>query len=152
MNDTIAAIATALGIGSISIIRISGEKAITIVNRIFKGADLKEVDSHTIHYGFIMNGAEKIDEVLVTVMRAPKSFTTEDVVEINCHGGIAATNKVLEMLLINGIRLAEPGEFTKRAFLNGRIDLLQAESVIDVINAKSDRELKTGIKQLEGNL
>ena len=104
MNDTIAAIATALGIGSISIIRISGEKAITIVNRIFKGADLKEVDSHTIHYGFIMNGAEKIDEVLVTVMRAPKSFTTEDVVEINCHGGIAATNKVLEMLLINGIR------------------------------------------------
>ncbi len=152
MNDTIAAIATALGIGSISIIRISGEKAITIVNRIFKGADLKEVDSHTIHYGFIMNGAEKIDEVLVTVMRAPKSFTTEDVVEINCHGGIAATNKVLEMLLINGIRLAEPGEFTKRAFLNGRIDLLEAEGIMDLIEAKTEKKRSLALSQMGGKI
>lgn len=152
MNDTIAAISTTLGVGAISIIRVSGSDAIKIVNSIFKGKDLEKVESHTISYGHIKDGDNLLDEVLVSVMKSPKTFTTEDIVEINCHGGIATTNKVLEAVLKNGARLAEPGEFTKRAFLNGRIDLAQAESVIDVINAKSYKEAKSGIKQLEGYL
>lgn len=152
MTDTIAAIATSPGIGSISIIRVSGENAIKISNKIFKGKDLNEVDSHTINYGFIMDNNEKIDEVLVSVMRAPKSYTTEDVVEINCHGGIASVNKILELLLINGCRLAEPGEFTKRAFLNGRIDLLEADGIMSLISAKTETSRKLSINQLTGNV
>ena len=151
MNDTIAAISTTLGVGAISIIRVSGNDAISIVNSIFSG-DLTKVDSHTINYGYIVNNNEKIDEVLVSVMKAPKTFTKEDVVEINCHGGIATTNKVLELLLNNGARLAEPGEFTKRAFLNGRIDLTQAESVMDLINSKSEQNRKVAINGLDGKV
>lgn len=116
MNDTIAAISTTLGVGAISIIRVSGNDAIKIVNKIFKGKNLEKVETHTINYGHIVDKDEIIDEVLVSVMKSPKTFTTEDVVEINCHGGISTTNKVLELVLNNGARLAEPGEFTKRAF------------------------------------
>ncbi len=147
MNDTICAIATSQGVGAIAIIRVSGDEALEIVNKLFKGKDLTKVDSHTINYGKIIDPTDNkvIDEVLVSVMLAPKTFTRENVVEINTHGGIASTNKVLELLLTNGCRLAEPGEFTKRAFLNGRIDLLEAEGVMDLINAKTDtqRELAT---------
>ena len=150
MSDTICAISTALGVGAISIIRVSGNEAIEIVNKIFKGKDLLKVDSHTINYGHIVNNDEIIDEVLVNVMKAPKTFTKEDVIEINSHGGIATTNKVLELLLLNGCRLAEPGEFTKRAFLNGRIDLTEAEAVMDLINANSDNARKLAINQLNG--
>lgn len=152
MNDTIACISTALGIGAISIVRVSGEDSINIVNSIFKGKDLNKVESHTINYGHIIDKSEIIDEVLVSVMKAPKTFTTEDIVEINCHGGIATTNKVLELLLLKGARLATPGEFTKRAFLNGRIDLVEAESVMDVINAKTDQSRKLSINQLDGRV
>ena len=152
MNDTIASISTTLGVGAISIVRVSGNDSIKIVNSIFKGKNLEKVDSHTINYGHIISDSEVIDEVLVSVMRAPKTFTMEDVVEINCHGGIATTNKVLELLLLNGARLAEAGEFTKRAFLNGRIDLIEAESVMDVINAKTDKARKLSINQLEGRV
>ena len=152
MNDTIASIATSLGVGAISIIRVSGASAISIVNRLFKGHDLESVESHTIHYGHIVNKKEIIDEVLVSVMRSPKTYTMEDVVEINCHGGIASTNKVLELLLLNGCRLAERGEFTKRAFLNGRIDLTQAEAVSDLINSETDIERRVALQGLEGNL
>ncbi len=151
MNDTICAISTSQGVGAIAIVRVSGEDAIEIVNKIFKGKDLSKVDSHTINYGHIINeDNEIIDEVLVSVMRAPKTFTTEDIVEINTHGGISPTNKVLELLLENGCRLAEPGEFTKRAFLNGRIDLLEAEAVMDMINAKTDTQRKMAINQIGG--
>ena len=152
MNDTITAISTALGVGAISIIRISGKEAITITNKIFRGRDLKKVKSHTIHYGHIIDSNEIIDEVLVTIMKAPKTFTKEDVVEINCHGGIASTNKILETLLTNGCRLAEPGEFTKRAFLNGRIDLIKAESIMNVISAESDSARRVAMKGLDGYL
>ncbi len=152
MNDTIAAISTTQGVGAISIIRVSGNDSISIVNSIFKGKDLTKVDSHTINYGHIVNNGEIIDEVLVSIMKAPKTFTKEDVVEINCHGGIATTNKVLELLLTKGVRLAEPGEFTKRAFLNGRIDLTQAESVMDLINSKTDQNRKVAINGLNGNV
>lgn len=152
MNDTIASIATSLGVGAISIIRISGCDSISIVNKLFKGHDLESVKSHTIHYGYIVNNSEIIDEVLVSVMKSPKTYTMEDVVEINCHGGIASTNKVLELLLLNGCRLAERGEFTKRAFLNGRIDLVEAESVSDLINSETDLERKIAIQGLSGNL
>lgn len=152
MEDTIAAIATALGIGAISIIRISGEEAISKVNQIFKGINLEKVKSHTIHYGHIIEDNVPIDEVLVNVMRKPRTFTKENVVEINCHGGIATTKKVLELLLENGIRLAEPGEFTKRAFLNGRIDLLEAESVMDVISAATENTRKIAMNQLTGKV
>ncbi len=152
MNDTIAAISTALGVGAISIIRISGKKALYIVNKIFKGKNLMSVPTHTIHYGHIIDNDKIIDEVLVSVMKAPKSFTVEDIVEINCHGGIATTNKILELLLINGCRLAEPGEFTKRAFLNGRIDLLEAESVMDILKAKTEKTREIGINQLSGQV
>lgn len=150
MNDTIAAISTTLGVGAISIIRVSGNDAIKIVNNIFKGKNLETVDTHTINYGHIIDKDEIIDEVLVSVMKSPKTFTTEDIVEINCHGGISTTNKVLELVLNNGARLAEPGEFTKRAFLNGRIDLTQAESVMDLINSKNETKRKVAIKGLNG--
>lgn len=150
MNDTIAAISTTLGVGAISIIRVSGNNAIKIVNKIFKGKNLEIVDTHTIHYGHIIDKEEIIDEVLISIMKAPKTFTTEDVVEINCHGGISTTKKVLELVLNNGARLAEPGEFTKRAFLNGRIDLTQAESVMDLINSKNESKRKVAIKGLNG--
>ena len=146
MNDTIAAISTTMGVGAIAIIRVSGINSINIVNKIFKGKDLTKVNSHTITYGHI------IDEVLVSIMKAPCTFTREDVVEINTHGGIAITNKVLELLLLNGCRLAEPGEFTKRAFLNGRIDLIESEGVMDLINSKTEKSRKLAINQVNGEV
>jgi len=152
MNDTIAAISTTMGVGAISIIRVSGNDSINVVNKIFKGKDLTKVDSHTITYGHIIDNENIIDEVLVSIMRAPKTFTREDVVEINTHGGIAITNKVLELLLLNGCRLAEPGEFTKRAFLNGRIDLIEAEGVMDLINSKTEKSRKLAINQVNGEV
>jgi tRNA modification GTPase len=152
MEDTICAISTAAGVGGISIIRISGNNSINIVNRIFKGKNLEKVNSHTINYGHIVYNNEIIDEVLVSVMKAPKTYTTEDVVEINIHGGIATTNKILEILLVEGCRLAEPGEFTKRAFLNGRIDLVEAESVSDIIEAETDAARNLSINNLTGKL
>ena len=153
MNDTICAIATSQGKGAIAIIRVSGEESVEIVNKIFKGKDLTKVSSHTINYGHIIddNGKE-VDEVLVSIMLSPKTFTTENVVEINTHGGIAPTNKVLELLLSNGCRLAEPGEFTKRAFLNGRIDLLEAEAVMDKINAQTEIQNELASNQLNGKV
>ena len=152
MNTTICAVSTAMGVGAISIIRVSGPKAIDIVNSIFKGKNLLEVSSHTINYGYIVYNNETIDEVLVSVMRAPKTFTMEDVVEINSHGGPAITNKILEILLISGCELADPGEFTKRAFLNGRIDLTQAEAVQDLVTSESEKSRKLAINQLIGSL
>ena len=152
MFDTICAISTALGVGAISIVRITGPNSIDIVNKIFKGKDLHKVDSHTINYGFIKDKEEIIDEVLVSVMKAPKTYTTEDLVEINCHGGIATTNRVLELLLTSGARLAEPGEFTKRAFLNGRIDLIEAESVGDLINSETEKSMKLSLNGVTGNI
>ena len=151
MEDTIAAISTALGVGAISIIRVSGPDAINIVDKIFD-RDLLKVKSHTIHYGHIIDNKQIIDEVLVSVMKAPKTFTTEDIVEINTHGGISATNKVLELVLTNGARLAEPGEFTKRAFLNGRIDLTQAEGIMNLIEAKTETSREMSINQLTGSV
>ncbi len=150
MDDTIAAISTALGVGAISIIRVSGKDAIATVNQLFSGKNLEKVPSHTIHYGYIKDQDEVIDEVLVTVMKSPKTFTTEDVVEINCHGGITTTNKILELLLSKNIRLAEPGEFTKRAFLNGRIDLMSAESIMDLIQVKTDKARKMAVQGIQG--
>lgn len=150
MDDTICAISTSKGVGAISIIRISGPEAILYVSKIFNGKDLTKVDSHTINYGHIKYKEEIIDEVLVSVMKGPKTFTTEDVVEINTHGGIAPTNKVLETLLEMGCRLAEPGEFTKRAFLNGRIDLLEAEAVMDMIDSKTEIQRKMASNQISG--
>lgn len=153
MNDTICAIATSQGVGAIAIIRVSGDEAIEIVNKIFKGKDLTKVSSHTINYGHIIDENKKtVDEVLVSVMKAPKSFTAEDTVEINTHGGIAPTNKVLELLLENGCRLAEPGEYTKRAFLNGRIDLLEAEAIMDMIDSKTEVQRKMAINQISGKV
>ncbi len=152
MFDTICAISTALGVGAISIVRVTGPNSIDIVNKIFKGKDLHKVDSHTINYGFIKDKEEIIDEVLVSVMKAPKTYTTEDLVEINCHGGIATTNRVLELLLTSGARLAEPGEFTKRAFLNGRIDLIEAESVGDLINSETEKSMKLSLNGVTGNI
>ena len=152
MDETIVSISTSLGVGAIAIIRLSGPKAIEIVNKIFKGKDLTKVDSHTINYGYIKENDTIIDEVLVSIMRAPKTYTTEDVVEINTHGGIATTNKVLELCLTNGARLAEPGEFTKWAFLNGRIDLTQAEAVEDIITSTTDKSLNLSMNQLTGSL
>lgn len=152
MNDTIAAIATSLGIGSISIIRVSGKDSIKIVNKIFKGKNLEQVPTHTIHYGHIIDSDNIVDEVLVSVMKGPKSFTTEDIVEINCHGGIIATRKVLETTLTAGARLANPGEFTQRAFLNGRIDLIEAEGIMDIIEAKTEKMQKLAVNQLGGKI
>lgn len=152
MKDTIAAISTALGVGAISIIRVSGEDSIEIVSKIWQGKDLRKVPTHTIHYGFIKDQEEIIDEVLLTIMKAPKTFTKEDVIEINSHGGIATTNRILELLLLNGCRLAEPGEFTKRAFLNGRIDLIEAEGVMDLISAKTDKSRNLALHQMTGQV
>ena len=151
MEDTIAAISSALGVGAISIIRISGEKSLEIINKIFD-KDLTNAKTHTIHYGHIIDNNEIIDEVLVSIMFSPKTFTKEDIVEINCHGGINTTNKVLELVLSNGARLAEPGEFTKRAFLNGRIDLTQADGIMNLIEAKTDISRKMSINQLNGQV
>ena len=152
MNDTICAISTALGVGAISIIRVSGEEAINKVANLFDGKNLNEVKSHTIHYGHIINNGEVIDEVLVTVLKAPKPYTKEDIVEINSHGGISTTKKILEILIANGIRLAEPGEFTKRAFLNGRLDLTEAEAVNSLIKSRTDLERKLALNTLSGKV
>lgn len=149
MNDTITAISTTLGIGAISIIRVSGKEAIEKVNNI-TSINLKEKQTHTVNYGYIIEDNNIIDEVLITIMKAPKTFTTEDIVEINCHGGLATTEKVLELLLKQEIRLAEPGEFTKRAFLNGRIDLTKSQAVNDLINAKTDKARQIVINNLTG--
>ncbi len=150
MNDTIVAISTSLGVGAISIVRLSGQESISIVNKCFKGKDLSKVATHTINYGHIYDDKDLIDEVLVSVMKAPKSYTSEDIVEINCHGGIIATKRILQTMLNNGARLAEPGEFTKRAFLNGRIDLVKSEAVMDLINSKSDEARKIALTQMSG--
>lgn len=156
MEDTIAAISTStMSSGGISIVRISGEDAITVADRIFKAKKnikLSDAASHTVHYGTIWNNDEQIDEVLVVVMKAPNTYTREDIVEIDCHGGILVTRNVLEAVLDAGARPAEPGEFTKRAFLNGRIDLSQAEAVIDVINSHNEYALKASVRQLDGKL
>ena len=151
MFDTICAISTSMGIGAISIVRVTGSEAIDIVSRIFS-VDLHSKKSHTIYYGHIKNNGETIDEVLVTLMKGPKTYTKEDIVEINCHGGINSTKKVLEVLLANGCRMAEPGEFTKRAYLNGRINLLEAESVNDLIVAKTDAARVLAINNVDGIL
>ncbi len=151
MTDTIAAIATAVGTSAVNIIKISGPDAISIVNKIFT-KDLTKLSSNTINYGYIKNNGETIDEVLVSIFRNPNSSTGEDVIEINSHGGIAVTNKILEILLTNGCRLAEPGEYLKRAFLNGKKDLLEAESISDLINAKTESFRKMSTKGLTGEL
>lgn len=154
-TDTIAAISTALGEGGIAVIRISGDDSLSIADKIYKGkVSLLEAKSHTVHYGHVIDfqTGEVIDEVLVTVMRAPRTYTREDTVEISCHGGIIPVQKTLESLLMAGARLAEPGEFTKRAFLNGRIDLSQAEAVIDLIRAKTEQAAKIANQQAEGRL
>ncbi|WP_456277194.1 tRNA uridine-5-carboxymethylaminomethyl(34) synthesis GTPase MnmE [Bacillus sp. AK128] len=152
--DTIAAISTPMGEGAIAIVRLSGEDSIPIANKIFKGKSLTEVASHTIHYGHIIDPKTEnvVEEVMVSVLKAPKTFTRENIVEINCHGGLVSVNRVLQLILANGARLAEPGEFTKRAFLNGRIDLSQAEAVIDLIRAKTDRAMNVALGQMEGRL
>ena len=150
--DTITAISTPLGEGAIGIVRLSGTDAVAIANKVFKGKNLETVASHTINYGHIVENDETIDEVMVSVMRAPKTFTREDVVEINTHGGVAVTNEILQLLIRSGARMAEPGEFTKRAFLNGRMDLSQAEAVMDVIQAKNEYALRSSMDQLRGSV
>ncbi|MEE1131248.1 MAG: tRNA uridine-5-carboxymethylaminomethyl(34) synthesis GTPase MnmE [Caryophanon sp.] len=155
--DTIAAISTPMGEGAIAIVRLSGDKAVEIADRVFKtpgGKSLMEQPSHTIHYGHLHEPktGEIVEEVMLSLMKAPKTFTREDVVEINCHGGIVSVNRVLQLVLVNGARLAEPGEFTKRAFLNGRIDLSQAEAVMDLIRAKTDRAMNVALGQMDGKL
>src|SRR5699024_10704357 len=153
-TDTISAISTPVGEGAISIVRLSGPDAIKTVAELFTGKDLRNVASHTIHYGKIIDPQtnDVAEEVMVSVMRAPKTYTREDIVEINCHGGMVAVNRVLEIVLAQGVRLAEPGEFTKRAFLNGRIDLSQAEAVMDLIRAKTDKAMSVALKQMDGRL
>ena len=154
-KDTIAAIATAMTNSGIGIVRISGDEAFDIVKKIYKGKrdkDLSSVKSHTIHYGYIVDGEETIDEVLVMIMKGPHSYTGEDTVEIDCHGGVFVVKKILETVIKYGARPADPGEFTKRAFLNGRMDLSQAEAVIDVINSKNEYALKSSVSQLKGNV
>lgn len=155
--DTIAAISTPAGEGAIAIVRLSGEDAVKIADKVYhgsKGKRLQEEATHTIHYGHLKDpdNGQTVEEVMVSVMRGPKTFTKEDVVEINCHGGIVSVNRVLQLVLKNGARLAEPGEFTKRAFLNGRIDLSQAEAVMDLIRAKTDRAMNVALGQMEGRL
>ncbi|WP_078543255.1 tRNA uridine-5-carboxymethylaminomethyl(34) synthesis GTPase MnmE [Litchfieldia alkalitelluris] len=155
--DTITAISTPMGEGAIAIVRLSGDDAVEIADRLFKGKagkKLRELKSHTIHYGYIVDPKteETVEEVMVSLMRGPKTFTREDIIEINCHGGLVSVNRVLGLVLTNGARLAEPGEFTKRAFLNGRIDLSQAEAVMDLIRAKTDRAMNVAIGQMEGRL
>lgn len=153
-SDTIAAIATAMTPSGIGIIRISGDDSIELIDKIYKSKSgkklLSQCDSHTVHYGFIYDGDEKIDEVMVLIMRAPNTYTREDTIEIDCHGGVFVMKRILETVIKYGARPAEPGEFTKRAFLNGRIDLSQAESVIDVINSKNEFALKNSLSQLNG--
>ncbi len=155
-TDTIAAIATAMAPAGIGIIRISGEESLEVADRIFRPIKSKkkvsQMDSHTVHYGYICDGEEIVDEVLLLVMRGPHTYTREDTVEIDTHGGVIVMKRILEVVLKNGARPAEPGEYTKRAFLNGRIDLTQAESVIDIINAKSDNALKSSVRQLQGSI
>ncbi|WP_042354583.1 tRNA uridine-5-carboxymethylaminomethyl(34) synthesis GTPase MnmE [Bacillus rubiinfantis] len=156
-SDTIAAISTPMGEGAIAIVRLSGDEAIAVADKLFYGVDGKKLSqqrSHTIHYGHIRDpkSGQVIEEVMISIMKAPKTFTKEDVVEINCHGGLVSVNRVLQLILNQGARLAEPGEFTKRAFLNGRIDLSQAEAVIDVIRAKTDRAMNIALGQMEGRL
>jgi tRNA modification GTPase len=155
--DTIAAISTPMGEGAIAIVRLSGDDAFEIADKLFRsigGKRLTEAATHTIHYGHLIEPKSKqvVEEVMVSVMKGPKTFTKEDVVEINCHGGIVSVNRVLQLVLTNGARLAEPGEFTKRAFLNGRIDLSQAEAVMDLIRAKTDRAMNVALGQMEGRL
>jgi tRNA modification GTPase len=151
--DTIVAKTTANGTSAINLIRVSGDESISIVNSIFSGANLETKDSHTIHYGFIVNEKqEQIDEVLVSVFHSPKTFTTEDVVEITCHGGNFIANEIIKLLIANGARLAENGEFTKRAYLNGRLDLTGAESIMDLVNAKTFNQLKIANSQLKGDV
>lgn len=152
--DTITAISTPLGEGAIGIVRLSGTDALAIAQSVFKGKNLEQVASHTINYGHIIDPKTGtiIDEVMVSVMLAPKTFTRENVVEINTHGGIAVTNEILQLLIRQGARMAEPGEFTKRAFLNGRVDLTQAEAVMDIIRAKTDKAMTIAVKQLDGSL
>ncbi len=150
--DTITAIATPLGEGAIGIVRISGSKALAIIKKIFKGKNLDDVPSHTINYGHIVENGAIIEEVMVSVMRAQKTFTREDVIEINTHGGVAVTNEILQLVLRSGARMADPGEFTKRAFLNGRVDLAQAEAVMDLIRAKTDKAMAVAVQQLDGSL
>ncbi len=153
MDDNIVAISTALGVGAISIIRLSGKEVIKVTNSIFKGKDLETVGSHTINYGYIIDDdKEVIDEVLVSVMKSPKTYTKEDVVEINCHGGIATTNKILELILTKDVRLAEPGEFTKRAFLNGRMDLTESEAVMDLLESKTESARLLALSNLQGKM
>jgi len=155
LTDTIAAIATPIGDGGIGIVRLSGKDALAIADKIFISKDKKkssEFKTYTTHYGVVADKAKIIDEVILTVMRSPRSYTKEDIIEINCHGGIVALRAVLDLVLANGARLAESGEFTRRAFLNGRIDLSQAEAVLDIIKAKTDSALKIGIQQLKGSL
>ena len=153
-NDTIAAISTPVGEGGISIIRVSGDDAIAVAQKIYRGKDLSKVHTNTINYGHIIDpdNGEEVDEVMVSVMRAPHTYTCEDTVEINCHGGLLATNRILQLVLSYGARMAEPGEFTKRAFLNGRLDLSQSEAVMDLIRAKTDKSMKVALNQLDGNL
>ena len=156
METTIAAISTAMSASGIGIVRISGEDAMNVIARIYRSKNgrknIKEVKTHTIHYGYIYDGDETVDEVLVMVMRGPKTYTGEDTVEIDCHGGVYAMKRVLETVLKNGAQVAEPGEFTKRAFLNGRLDLSQAEAVMDVIQANSEGALKSSVQQLKGSV
>ena len=153
-TDTIAAIATAMSNSGIGIVRISGDEALDVADRIFrpkKGSrKVSDMETHTIHYGYVTDGDEVIDEVMLLIMKAPRSYTCEDTIEIDCHGGVLVMKKILETVLKYGARPAEPGEFTKRAFLNGRIDLSQAESVIDVINAQNELALKSSVSQLQG--
>ena len=155
-TDTIAAIATAMSNAGISIIRMSGEDSLKVIEKIFrpkkKEKNLSEMKSHTAHYGYIMDGKLILDEVIVLIMKGPNSYTKEDIVEIDCHGGVTVTKKILEVVIKNGARPADPGEFTKRAFLNGRIDLSQAEAVIDIIQAKNEYALQNSVKQLKGNI
>ena len=152
-KDTIAAISTGMSNSGIGIVRISGENAFQVIDRIYKGKEkLSDAESHTIHYGFIKNGEETVDEVLVSIMKAPRTFTGEDTVEINCHGGVYVQKRVLETVIQNGVRPAEPGEFTKRAFLNGKMDLSQAEAVIDIINSKNEYALRSSVSQLKGSV
>ena len=156
MEKTIAAISTAMSASGIGIVRISGDEAMDVISRIYRSKNgkknIREVQSHTIHYGFIYDGEDVVDEVLVMIMRGPHTYTGEDTVEIDCHGGVYAMKKVLETVLKNGAVIAEPGEFTKRAFLNGRLDLSQAEAVMDVIQAKNSMALKSSVEQLKGSV
>ncbi len=151
MEDTIVAISTNnIGIGAINIIRMSGKESLNILSEVFSNQKIKNCKSHTIHYGFIIDNNEKIDEVLVSILKAPKTYTKEDIVEINCHGGYAVTNKILELLISKGARLAQPGEFTKRAYLNGRINLLEAESIEDLLESQTENQSALAMNHLTG--